>query len=173
MIIAIDPGCTESAWLRLEDGKPVEFAKEPNAKVKTRLHFEWGLTREAPIVAIEMIASYGMPVGREVFDTCLWIGRFVEALEQRMVYAHLIYRRDVKLFHCYSARANDANVRAAILDRFGGKERAIGKKSAPGPLHGIKADVWSALAIALMVEGRAEPNAVPSRAQPVVEVPFA
>lgn len=172
MILSIDPGNTESAWLALDDGKVVEFGKEPNDAILRRLRV-YGVQPEAPTVAIEMIASYGMPVGKEVFDTCVWVGRFVEALARYMVHARLVYRRDVKLFHCYSARANDANIRAAILDRFGGKERAIGTKKQPGPLYGIKADVWSALAIALMVDGRAEPNAVPLRSQPVAEVPFA
>ena len=66
----------------------------------------------------------------------------------------LVYRRDVKLFHCQTVRANDANIRAAIIDRFGpGKEKAIGKKSAPGPLYGIKGDEWSALAVALTAQG--------------------
>jgi hypothetical protein len=101
-------------------------------------------------LALEMIASYGMPVGREIFETCLWIGRFIEAWEMRQGRYQLIYRKDVKLFHCESARATDANIRAALIDRYGpGKERAIGKKSSPGPLYGLKGDHWAALAVAL------------------------
>jgi hypothetical protein len=49
-------------------------------------------------------------------------------------------------------RAKDANVRQAILDRFGGKDKAIGKKGCYGPLRSIKSHLWSALAIALFVQ---------------------
>ncbi|HET6477318.1 MAG TPA: hypothetical protein VFH93_14740 [Thermoleophilia bacterium] len=42
----------------------------------------------------------------------------------------------------------DANIRQALLDRFGGPA-AVGRKAAPGPLYGIARDVWSALAIAV------------------------
>jgi hypothetical protein len=48
---------------------------------------------EPATLAVEMIASYGMPVGREVFDTCLWIGRFVEAWQAHGGEYRLIYRR--------------------------------------------------------------------------------
>jgi len=91
-----------------------------------------------------------MPVGREVFETVLWIGRFVEAWNVRGRQHVLIYRRDVKLFHCEHQRATDSNIRAALIDRYGpGKLKAIGNKKAPGPLYGFKGDHWSALAIAL------------------------
>ncbi len=134
--------------------------------------------------AIEMIASYGMAVGREVFETCVWIGRFQEAIEQHGGLVRLIYRRDVKLYHCQSARANDANIRAALIDRYGpGRERAIGIKRSPGPLFGIKADVWSALAVALTAEGSLQMSShvsretlPPSHPTPRVEcsdIPFA
>lgn len=178
MIIAIDPGTTESAWLRLDNGRPVDHGKCPNDDLRRMLHLCFD---ESDRVSIEMVASYGMAVGREVFETCVWIGRFAEAWRVRQsqrslipAETQLIYRRDVKLFHCYSARANDANIRAAIIDRFGGKERAIGSKKAPGPLYGIKADIWSALAIALMVEGKAAtlPHSVPLPAREIAEVPF-
>ena len=41
------------------------------------------------------------------------------------------------------------NIRTAILDRFGGKDSAIGKKANPGVLYGLSGDCWSALAIAI------------------------
>jgi hypothetical protein len=103
---------------------------------------------EVSHVAIEMIASYGMPVGREVFDTCLWVGRFIETAARAAYKADLVYRRDVKLHLCGQARAKDANIRQALLDKFGGKA-AQGTKATPGPLYGVKADVWSALAVAV------------------------
>lgn len=57
-------------------------------------------------------------------------------------------RRAVKLALCGDSRAKDANIRQALIDRFGGSA-AIGRKAAPGPLYGISRDVWSALAIAV------------------------
>jgi hypothetical protein len=90
--------------------------------------------------------SYGMAVGAEVFDTVLWAGRFAEAA--RRVPVVMLPRRAVKLALCGDSRAKDANIRQALLDRFGGSA-AVGRKAAPGPLYGISRDVWSALAIAV------------------------
>lgn len=151
-ILAIDPGCEQSAWCYLVDGMPEHAEKIPNDATLTVLR-EGCPYRDATL-AVEMIASYGMPVGREVFETCLWIGRFIEAWAARGGRYKLIYRRDVKLFLCESARANDANIRAALIDLYGpGKERAVGLKRTPGPLFGIKGDEWSALAVALTARG--------------------
>jgi hypothetical protein len=150
MIIAVDPGPVESAFVRY-DAKgqfPLAFGKRPNAEVLSALPDQ--RKHEAPWedshLAIEMIASYGMPVGAEVFQTCVWIGRFIQAWEGPHT---LVYRKDVKMHLCGSMRAKDGNVRAALIDRYGGKQAAIGKKATPGPLFGISADVWSALAVAV------------------------
>jgi hypothetical protein len=91
--------------------------------------------------AIEMIASYGLPVGREVFETCLWIGRFMERLDKP---TRLIYRKDVKLHLCNSPRAKDGNVRQALVDKYG----KPGTKKNPGKLYGISGHLWAALAVA-------------------------
>lgn len=149
MILAIDPGNEQSAWCYLVDGKPVQRGKVPNHSLL--LDLRSGAVGEiSDTLAVEAIASYGMAVGKEVFDTCLWIGRFMEAWENRGGKAQLIYRKQVKLYLCESNRANDSMIRQSIIDRFGpGKDKAIGRKAEPGPLYGIKGDEWSALAVAL------------------------
>jgi hypothetical protein len=152
-LAAVDPGSEQSAFVILADGVPIRHGKISNHTLLDYIRSEW-CPEHGPL-AIEMIASYGMPVGREVFETVLWIGRFMEAWQSRGGKVQLVYRRDVKLFHCETSKANDSNIRAALIDRYGpGKERAIGLKARPGPLYGIKADEWSALALALTVEGR-------------------
>jgi hypothetical protein len=155
VILAIDPGTTESAYVATVDGRMIEHGKLGNDAMLDRL---CELSRLRHVhgraqLVVEMIASYGMPVGREVFETVRWIGRF----EERWLTVTCgeapfatLYRSTVKLHLCGQTRAKDANVRQALIDRFGpGKEKAIGTKAKPGPLYGIKADVWQALALAV------------------------
>lgn len=147
-LLAIDPGNLESAWVLLDVDtcRPIEFAKEPNAEVRWRLRGSIA----AGHTAIEMIASYGMTVGREVFETCVWIGRFSEALAGvHLAEPTLVYRRDVKLHHCHSAKAKDSNIRQALCDRFapGVGNYGKGTKDAPGWFYGFSADVWAAYAV--------------------------
>jgi hypothetical protein len=86
-----------------------------------------------------------MPVGAEVFETALWIGKFMHAWQRNSGKVELVYRQNIKLHFCHSARANDSNVRQALIDRFG----KPGVKKNPGKLYGIHKDMWSALAIAI------------------------
>ena len=146
MIVAIDPGSEQSAWVRYTGGMPIRAKIEPNEVLLQRLR-----DGMAGALVIEGIASYGMPVGREVFDTCIWIGRFIEAAGG----AELVYRKEVKMALCGSMKAKDANIRQALIDRYGpGKDKAVGRKADPGPLYGISKDMWSALALAVTYEGR-------------------
>ncbi|HVK88312.1 MAG TPA: hypothetical protein VM513_29535 [Kofleriaceae bacterium] len=151
MILAIDPGNEYSAYVALNGERVVARAKVSNetmlaAVQRANEHGGQLGVLGIEMLVIEMIASYGMPVGREVFETCVWIGRFIEAWGGDHA---LIYRRDIKLHLCGSARAKDGNIRQALIDRWGGKEKAIGKKASPGPLYGVSADVWAALAVAV------------------------
>jgi hypothetical protein len=141
-LLAIDPGTTHSGWVYLSDRTPIESGVVENAEV-FRLFQRFACTP----VAIEMIASYGMAVGKEVFETCLWIGRFVQAAGVDRV--RLVYRKDVKLHLCASPRAKDANVRQALIDRWGGKAEAIGNIKKPGPLYAVKSHAWAALGVAV------------------------
>jgi hypothetical protein len=139
-LLAIDPGTTESGWVVLEDGKVVSSGVTPNQDMLLALQFP----HAGDACAIEMIASYGMAVGREVFETCCWIGRFEQAWFSRTGhYPARVFRQQVKLHLCGSARAKDANIRQALLDLIGPQ----GTKKAPGPTYGIKSHAWAALAV--------------------------
>jgi hypothetical protein len=97
-------------------------------------------------VVIEQIASYGMPVGETIFETCVWTGRLIEFFEMTACRTvSRIPRKDVKLHLCNSPKANDATIKQALKDRFGEK----GTKKSKGILYGIKKDEWSALAVAV------------------------
>ena len=129
------------------------WAKLPNEDLLREV--DWRGCNGTDALAVEMVASYGMAVGAEVFETCVWIGRFIQVwfeggmIEDAYREARLVYRREVKLALCGNSRAKDSNIRQAIIDRYGGKAGAIGKKKTPGPLYGITGDVWSALAVAI------------------------
>lgn len=160
-VIAIDPGNASSAWCVLQGDRVLGFGKEPNSEVLIRCRRDWSPLDSGDMLAVEMVASYGMPVGREVFETVLWLGRYVEAWERRQGKHQLVYRKDVKLYLCNSMRAKDSNIRAALLDRYGpGRDKAIGKKLTPGPLYGFSGDCWSALAVGLTASQSVVHNAL-------------
>lgn len=144
-ILAIDPGTHRSAWLVLAGDRPTAFGIEPNDELVAILRGERGIRPDPDVLVIEEITSYGTrPVGRETFQTMRQAGRFEEALHG----VPTVYVPRGSVARHFNARG-DAGVRAAVIDRFGGKDHAIGRKAAPGPLYGIHADVWSALALAI------------------------
>jgi hypothetical protein len=144
MLLAIDPGTEQSAWVLMDDYGLCSSGIEDNPALVARIYFE---KREHMTLIIEKIESFGMPVGAEVFETIYWTGRMAEAAQPWV--ATRIPRKDVKIALCGSMKAKDANIRQAIIDRYGGKDKAIGKKKTPGPLYGVKSHIWSALALAL------------------------
>jgi hypothetical protein len=138
----LDPGPKKTAWIWLLDGVPGHYGHDDNELVLESLRH----VGRDHVMVIEKIASYGMPVGEEIFETVRWSGRFEQA---SFVPVLRVTRATVKMHLCKSMRANDATIRQAILDRFDGKGAAIGKKNSPGPLYGISGDVWAALAVGL------------------------
>ena len=154
-ILAIDPGSERSAWVVYRDGMPTEFGLDDNNQVLEVIRY-----LPARQIAIEMIASYGMAVGATVFDTCVWIGRFAQHwyhhASEELHPVQYVYRKDVKMHLCGQARAKDANIRQALIDRYGGKDKAIGLRASPGPCYKMKADIWQALAVAVTASDLAD-----------------
>lgn len=157
-ILAIDPGPTESAFVLLADDGVKDADKFTNKEIRDML-LRWPAPDTR--LAIEMIACYGMAVGAEVFETCVNIGRFIECAFEWCPEPLLIKRHEVKMHLCHNPRANDSNIRQALIDLYGpGKEKAIGTTKARGPLYGIKGDEWAALAVAKVAQAKLEPVAV-------------
>ena len=161
--IAIDPGHEQSAFVQLYgDGKLPELGDYgilENAQLLRSIE-TWAEIAVAEFViefVIEKIASYGMAVGAEVFETCVWTGRFLHAIETREGKVTRIPRIDVKGQICRDSRAKDSNVRQALIDRYGGPSTV--KKG--GVLHGVSKDVWAALAVGVTYwETRHLPNLI-------------
>ena len=143
MILAIDPGNVESAYVKLDKNLyPKEFGKIENVWLLPKL-LDNDFVKDVKYLAIEMVASYGMAVGKEIFETCVWIGRFDQALFGKNIYRTFIYRKEEKINLCGSLKAKDSNIIQALKDRFGDK----GTKKNPGWFYGFKKDIWQAYAV--------------------------
>lgn len=144
-ILAIDPGDVQSAYCFLdrETLRPLRFAKVDNQTLLLIVQVE-----AYEEIVIERVQSFGMAVGRNVFETCEWIGRYTQAATAPVYY---IYRQEEKLHICRDSRAKDANIRRALIDRFAQHDLDNGKgtKKNPDWFYGFKADCWSAYAVGL------------------------
>lgn len=152
-VFAIDPGNIESAYCVIDAAtlRPMQFGKVGNDELLGTVR-GFAIPTDSPeLVVIERVASYGMAVGREVFETCEWTGRFAEAALEREVPVAYVYRRDEKLHICGDSKAKDANIRRALIDRFARHDLKNGKgtKKKPDWFYGITADVWAAYAVGL------------------------
>lgn len=144
LLLSLDPGTEQSGWCMLENGRIVAPGSGVDSNEDVLTHIKQCCDSRVDVLAIEMVASYGMPVGREVFETCVWIGRFQQAWRDPEA-VRLVYRKDVKLHLCGNPRAKDANIRQALIDKLG----PVGTKAAPGPLYGVKSHAWAAVAVAV------------------------
>jgi hypothetical protein len=145
-ILALDPGTRETGWV-LWTGERVAYSGVQRNEDVLSMLINW--RDPETILATEVFQAMGMAVGQEVFDCCIWIGRFVQAWPVPDAVMR-IKRTEVKLHLCGNARAKDPNVRQALLDKIGQQ----GTKKAPGATFGVKSHAWSALAVAVTAEAR-------------------
>jgi len=148
-LLAIDPGPTRSGFCFVEETSwqaNWNPADGPQPRIPSKFTTGTmvnGLIVQSLIVPnmqsdfdnadliIEGMVSYGMPIGRDVLDTAVWIGRFetyaITAVPDRRIrpYIEQITRPAVKLELCNNRTAKDTNVRQAIIDIYGGDEKAL------------------------------------------------
>ena len=151
-VFAIDPGNTYSAYCVVDTKtlRPLDFAKLSNEVLRDYINLY--LFREDDHAAVEMLQSYGNLIGKDVLETGVWIGRFSELLDRRLIHpTEMIYRMEEKMHICGNSKAGDPNIRRALIDRFCTHDFRTGRgsKKLPDFFHGFKGDIWAAYAVAL------------------------
>ncbi len=152
-ILAIDPGTTQSAYVMWDGDKEkiIKCGIENNydlLKILNVCSKAYAFT-----LRIEMVGHYGtgMPAGKSIFETCIWIGAFLHKYGVMHNFKdYLVLRKTIVTHLCGSTKAKDSNVRQALIDRFG----EPGTRKKPGKLYGVKKDIWSALALAVYMSDK-------------------
>jgi hypothetical protein len=151
-IFAIDPGPERSAYVEYDPTNTLSPIFGWGHVSNRELLLEVGDEQPRDGV-IEVMQSYMLRVGKSVFDTCEWIGRFdlrwYEVHAERWLYR--LTKPEVSLYLCGRRNAKKPDLNGALYQKFGGSRRAaVGIKKAPGPLYGLTGDhVWDALALAV------------------------
>lgn len=176
-IVALDPGLRQTGVVKLGPGEhDVMAATWENARVRS-----WLAENRSPpwwMLAVEYMRPRGMPTSQEEIDTAVELGRMIEAWSGPF---EKVSRIQAKMYVCGRANATDANIRAGLIDLFGGKAVAIGGVKCPackgrgvrgrgklqcescagsafqfrpGPLHKVKGDEWASLAVAVTARAR-------------------
>lgn len=150
-ILSIDQGNELSAFcvLKYNASGEIEFlekGKIPNAELRDKIISNELLFEK---MVIEGIECFGMPVGKTVFETCYWAGRYMEIASYLNIPYYIVTRREEKLHLCGNMRVRDTNIRQALIQRFAKFDFKNGKgtKNNRDVFYGVKADIWSAIAI--------------------------
>lgn len=148
-ILAIDPGNIQSAYCIIdsETYKPYVHKKLDNQEL---LDILWGRSHNCDPVILEGISSYGGKVGKSIFDTLFWSGRFYEAASKTCFHApDRILRVSVRSHICGNVNHGDKDIRKALIERFAAHDRKNGKgtKNNPDWFYGFANDEWAAYAV--------------------------
>jgi len=133
LILGIDPGPQRSAAVLIASGN---FGVAV-AEVFDNENLIGHVKRVAwDGVAVESIQSYGMAVGREVFDTCYMIGRIQQACKDRGLSCSLYPRPEYTRRICGTGKINDSILRQALELRFGGYGETVSDEVIPAGQEG-------------------------------------
>lgn len=159
-LLAIDPGCDLSAWVVWDGERIHDCAKEENENV---LALARGFVGP---VYVEGMSYMRAEAGASMLGTAFWAGRFYQASADPQE----VKRTEVKLHHTGRRTANDSDVRAALIDRFGrpyttevytptgkrGQPLKPRSRRAPGLTAPLSNDTWQAFALAVYATDKAE-----------------
>jgi Holliday junction resolvasome RuvABC endonuclease subunit len=159
-VLGVDPGSTYSAYCLFDVKKRrvVSYAKDNNDQILKDIA-EFKALNMADFLAVEQLKAYGH-ASDSLFFTAMWTGRIIASwlsIRRNSYDYTLLPRKSIVSLLCGSSRANDSQVRQAVIDYFirvkapqgGGRSPIIGTKKSPGHLFKMSGDMWSAAAVAL------------------------
>lgn len=153
LVIGIDPGETQSAWVLFDGERVLQHRHEPNVAVRSMLR---GLVGDGPTarelaVVIERLEGFGKIASRAEYRTAEWAGIFYEAASAAIASGRVewLTRRAIKLHLTGVANSKDAQIRDVLMERFPGLRAQTGpaRKLKTGGL--LKSHEWAALAVAV------------------------
>jgi Holliday junction resolvasome RuvABC endonuclease subunit len=146
IVIGIDPGSKKSGYVVWNGSGIIHKEIVENELLLIDLRAKI-YAQPGAVYAVEGVQYFGKAVGKDIFETCYFIGKIMEASRGNSgCPVELVYRKDIKLFLCGTVRAKDKDIRQALIDRLG-KEVT----------RGCSSHIWSALAIAVFYyENQAE-----------------
>lgn len=142
-ILAIDPSPTIHAWVHW-DTDTHDFFGDADARMGLDLFGDMASGKEvgcwADLIAIEFPQSYGITAGMSVFATAYNAG----------VIAERFMGREVALFGRPSIKGQiggrkDSEINASLRMRHGETKKGC-------KLHGVRRDIWAALALACALD---------------------
>jgi hypothetical protein len=173
--VGIDPGTEHSGMVVFDDiyKKVLLSVDVENNKLLDFLHGDSTCLADGTFFNvlsiddffIETIEAMGLMVGKSTFETCIWIGRYIEAYEHITGKKSVrVSRGDEKTVICGASTfknpetgkrksVGDTQIRAALIERFpatgGGACPQVGTKASPGPLYGVSGHCWQALSVVI------------------------
>lgn len=146
-VMGIDPGPTVSGWAVYDGTDPVVCGVDGNDDVVAMVKI--AQARGPVTLVIERVQNYGRNVGKSLFDTLYWSGRFAQAGYDSGHVVQRLYFMDVRQHFVGKKLARERDVWLKLVERYGGAERAVGTRKAPGTIAHVKGHARSAFALAL------------------------
>ena len=155
-ICAIDPGTVKSGFVIYETETSLlcRHGHVSNDELSRALN----LATDIDAIVVERFESFGRNFGESCILTIFAIGQFDAFWRGPRYY---IKRSEIKRWLTGNKRHTDRHVKAALLDRWGGVDKAVGSKKSGhcGPLYGLKTShCWAALAVAVYFQDEIEPH---------------
>ena len=139
-VLSIDPGTTMSGYSLVGPAyEVIDAGKVDSGDIGQLIR-----SINPSVVCVESMQSYGASVGREIFETCFWIGEYRHVCRQCGIPFHLYPRPEYARAIAGVQKVTDSVLRQALLLRFGSDAKG-------GPLFKLKGDSDRRSAFALAV----------------------